>query len=434
MIDSVLERSKKKIVIDRIMVNGNLVTDPDSVKNETVKHFQSCTGDLPSTSTVIPDEWQAQYLPQDHVQPTWYSALMDPISFEEWMNIVKESPNNKASGPSGITYELIKHLGTAMQNMLLHLINACIRLSVIPADWLDAFVYPIPKPTEWQHELKHTRPITLLEAPRKLMVKALNTRLSNLMSLHPILKGQQFAAKPGASTMEPIRIMNEIIDDAKENNKELWILFQDLSKCYDRVDINILRRAMCRIKLPESFTNLITSLFIKRTNCVFTEYGLTDRYPVLVGIDQGEVISPLLWCIYYDPLLSEIQNRNLGYKMDHSYLQNVYDPSSRVSRNLSIPALAYMDDTNWISDSKANLTSILNLAQSFFHLTHIRINHFKTDLMRRYPTINVRFSAASPAPVTFTLQDENVTITPIPYNGEGRYLGVWISLSKSKSF
>src|SRR5437763_14103807 len=101
------------------------------------------------------------------------------------MNIVKESPNNKASIPSGITYELIKHLGTTMQKMLLHPINACIRLSVIPADWLDAFVYPIPKPTEWQHELKHTRPITLLEVSRKLIVKVLNTHLSNLMALHP---------------------------------------------------------------------------------------------------------------------------------------------------------------------------------------------------------------------------------------------------------
>ena len=144
-------------------------------------------------------------------------------------------------------WSLFPALTPTMQKALLHLINACICLSVIPADWLDAFVYPIPKPTEWQHELKHTRPITLLEVPRKLMVKVLNTCLSNLMALHPILKGQQFAAKPGASTMEPIRIMNEIIDDAKENNKELWILFQDLSKCYDRVDINILRKAMQRI-------------------------------------------------------------------------------------------------------------------------------------------------------------------------------------------
>src|SRR5213082_4317289 len=132
---------------------------------------------------------------------------------------------------------------------------------------------------------------------------------------------------------------------------------------------------MTRLKIPLNFIDLVIDLFTNRRNDVLTDVGKTPDYPVLVGIDQGEVISPLLWCIYYDPLLSEIQNRNLGYKMDHSYLQNVYDPSSRVSRNLSIPALAYMDDTNWISDSKANLTSILNLAQSFFRFTHIRVNH-----------------------------------------------------------
>ena len=206
--------------------------------------------------------------------------------------------------------------------------------------------------------------------------------------------------------MKPIRIMNEIIDDAKENNKELWILFQDLSKCYDRVDINILQKAMHRIKLPDSFIDLITGLFIKRTNCVFTEYGLTDRYPVLIGIDQGEVISPLLWCIYYDPLLSEVQNRNLGYKMEHSYLRNVYDPLSRSSHNLSIPALAYMDDTNWISDSELNLVAILNLAQSFFRFTHIRVNHFKAELLRRYSNTNTRLPPTASAPITFMLQDQ----------------------------
>ena len=172
MIDSVLERTKKKIVIDRIVVNNELITDPVHVKSETAQHFQNCTGELPPAFVDVPDEWQSQYLPQTHVQSAWYSTLMDPISLEDWMDIVKGSPNNKASGPSGITYELIKHLGTSMQKALLQLINACIRLSVIPADWLDVFVYPIPKPTELQHELKHTRPITLLEAPRKLMVKA----------------------------------------------------------------------------------------------------------------------------------------------------------------------------------------------------------------------------------------------------------------------
>src|SRR2546421_5814407 len=120
--------------------------------------------------------------------------------------------------------------------------------------------------------------------------------------------------------------------------------------------------------------------------------------------------------------------------MEHSYLRNVYDPLSRSSHNLSIPALAYMDDTNWISDSELNLAAILNLAQSFFRFTHIRVNHFKAELLRSYPNTNARLPPTAFAPITFTLQDQSVTISPKPYNCSVRYLGVWISLSKQKSF
>src|SRR2546421_7912425 len=119
--------------------------------------------------------------------------------------------------------------------------------------------------------------------------------------------------------------------------------------------------------------------------------------------------------------------------MEHSYLRNVYDPLSRSSHNLSIPALAYMDDTNWISDSELNLVAILNLAQSFFRFTHIRVNHFKAELLRRFSNTNTRLPPTASTPITFTLQDQNVTISPKPYNCSVRYLGVWISLSKQKS-
>src|SRR2546423_10435348 len=127
------------------------------------------------------------------------------------------------------------------------------------------------------------------------------------MVQHNILKGNQFAGVPGSSTFEPIRIINEIIEDAREKDKEIWILFQDLSKAYDRVNIHMLYKVLKRLKIPQSFCNIIQNLFTNRKNRIFTAVGLTDEYDVLIGIDQGEVISPLLWCIYYDPLLTKVQ-------------------------------------------------------------------------------------------------------------------------------
>ena len=126
------------------------------------------------------------------------------------------------------------------------------------------------------------------------MVKILNHRLSNLFAQKHILKGYQFAGIPGSFTIEPIRILNELIEDAKEKKSELWIVFQDMSKCYDRVNIYMLEKAMLRLKLPQNFIEIIKNLFTNRKNRIFTAHGLTDPYDVLIGIDQGEVISPLL--------------------------------------------------------------------------------------------------------------------------------------------
>ena len=56
----------------------------------------------------------------------------------------------------------------------------------------------------------------------------------------------------------------------------------------------MLQKAMTRLKIPAPFITFITNLFTKRTNQIFTYHGITDPYNVLVEIDQGEVICPLL--------------------------------------------------------------------------------------------------------------------------------------------
>ena len=227
-------------------------------------------------------------------------------------------PNDKAAGPSGIYNEHLKHLDTKVQQLLLSLIQMIFKVGSIPDEWRIAHIYLIPKPTEWYFDITKTRPITLLETCRKAFAKILNKRLAKIISKHNILQGNNYAGLPGKSTQEPIKMLNMIIEEAVENKKELWLLFQDLSKTYDRVDLNYLKKALDRIKLPPLFSQLIINLFVNRKNSIFTQVGLTDQYDVKIGIDQGEVISPLLWIIYYDPLLCEIQKQKLGYTMKHT--------------------------------------------------------------------------------------------------------------------
>src|SRR5947199_1842135 len=124
---------------------------------------------------------------------------------------------------------------------LLHT-TLCLNITVtanifMPNQWNKAIVYPIPKPGDWELNLAKIRPITLLEIPRKILMKVLTNRLSTKLSVNSnILKDHNYAGLSGKSTHEPIHILNAIMEDARESKKELWILMQDMSKAYDLVN------------------------------------------------------------------------------------------------------------------------------------------------------------------------------------------------------
>ena len=125
-------------------------------------------------------------------------------------------------------------------------------------------------------------------------MKLITNQLSRIMAKHNILKGNNFADLPGGATELPIKLMNMILEDAKENNRPIWILLQDLFKAYDQVDLTILRKAMERVKIPSFCIDFILDFFTHRKNAVLTKGGISDFYDVKIGIDQGKVIS--LYC------------------------------------------------------------------------------------------------------------------------------------------
>ncbi|GET60062.1 RNA-directed DNA polymerase from mobile element jockey-like [Rhizophagus irregularis DAOM 181602=DAOM 197198] len=85
-----------------------------------------------------------------------YDPVLAPISLQEWSDVISSMPNNKASGPSKISYEMIKHLSDEALDFSLLLANTCLFCGDIPTDWRKAVVYPIPKPHDFDAQLKNT--------------------------------------------------------------------------------------------------------------------------------------------------------------------------------------------------------------------------------------------------------------------------------------
>ncbi|PKB97828.1 hypothetical protein RhiirA5_421482 [Rhizophagus irregularis] len=130
-ISSALSVEHRSIVLDRVLVvidsKPTLLTDPSDIKQAAIKHFQSVvTPPLVqhSSTASFPPRWQRAYAPISDIDLSLYNSVMSPILEEEWKNTIQSMPNNKASGPSKISYEMLKHLTGEAFNLSLILANA----------------------------------------------------------------------------------------------------------------------------------------------------------------------------------------------------------------------------------------------------------------------------------------------------------------------
>ena len=71
-------------------------------------------------------------MPIQDIDPDIYTHIMSSPTYEEWSQIITSLPNNKASGPSGVSNEMLKHLGPVASRALWKLACLCLTLSDIP--------------------------------------------------------------------------------------------------------------------------------------------------------------------------------------------------------------------------------------------------------------------------------------------------------------
>lgn len=111
------------------------------------------------------------------------------------------------------------------------------------------------------------------------------------------------------------------------------------------------------------------SLVIDRRTQVDTFYGLTEQITLVRGVDQGDCILPLLWVLFYEPLLERINKESKGYTMKAIVkldLRYTYE-STKI---IEIKELAYMDDSAWLVNSKQSMEHKVQLVKSFSNVQH----------------------------------------------------------------
>ncbi|KAG9304825.1 hypothetical protein G9A89_016855 [Geosiphon pyriformis] len=242
IIRSVLEHSFHKVVLDYLMVNNDLILEPNLVKSKVNVIMEGWTRKHYVANDILID-WHCQYQPLKYVFDEAFSGVMCLIGFDKFFGVVSELPDGKAAGLSGISNKLWKHCDKSVLDMLLVILNLCLsgELGV----------------------LINTCPIALIKMACKILSKILFNRISSACSAFDVFHGNNFSVLNGMTTQSPIFTIGSVIEDALEKDRELWL--------------------MC-----SKFIHFFGNIHNNRTNWVMTDFGLMNSYHVHNGLDQGE--------------------------------------------------------------------------------------------------------------------------------------------------
>ena len=139
-------------------------------------------------------------------------------------------------------------------------------------------------------------------------------------------------------------------------------MFTDTTKAFDRVNYVKLFNLLLERNLPGVIIRLLFDSYSRQF--VFTRWNsaLSDPIPMENGVKQGGVLSPILFCIYFDELLKGIERTGIGCHIGHHFYGG----------------LGYADDVVLLSPTVYGLQLLINTCEKFATEHNVTFDSRKT--------------------------------------------------------
>ena len=188
-------------------------------------HFKSLLGDPSPVEDVLPKVVISPML----------DISTDLFSSEEITAVIKTLKNKKSPGLDNIPSILWKDPNLLV--LLLSICNDILQNLSPPESWLKAGIVPIPKKGNLSSP-KNYRGISLMTIAAKVFNKLLLNRL--VPSIDPLLRINQNGFRRGRSTLAQILSLRRIVEEIRNSNREMTLIFVDFRKAFDSINRDVL--------------------------------------------------------------------------------------------------------------------------------------------------------------------------------------------------
>jgi exonuclease III len=403
----IMSNRRKINAIPCFFVDGALIEGVDNVRNAVFSHFsshfKSSQVDRPSLDGL---NFQTLSVREG-------ASLVRPFTMDEVKAAVWEIDNFKCPGPDGVTFGFIKKFWDLLKDDVMRFLVEFHRNGRLAKGINSTFIALIPK-VDSPQRLNDFRPISLVGSMYKILAKVLAIRLRVVIG--SVISESQSAFIKGRQILDGILVANEVVDEARRQNKELLLFKVDFEKAFDSIDWRYLDAVLLKMGFPTLWRKWIKECIGTASASVLVNGSPTDEFNLERGLRQGDPLSPFLFLLAaegFNVLMESFLLHNIftGYKVGAS------DP-------VVVSHLQFADDTLILGEkSWANIRAMRAVLLLFEALSGLKVNFSKSQLVG----VNVSSSWLAEAALVLNC---NVGSLPfvylgLPIGGNARRLAFW---------
>ena len=350
-----------------VKVNGHL--DPDLIVNSFMEHFQTiCTDTKTKESCDLQTTYEnrrSNYIGA----PLTNTHLFDAELVED---VICNMHRGKAAGLDGLSAEHLLYCHPLLPCILVKLFNLFLHHGHVPLQFGLSYTVPLLKGSVSSHSKMVTtddfRGISISPVLSKVFEHCVLRRFEPFFRT----SDNQFGFKKNLGCSHAIYTVLSAVNHYITNGSTVNLCAIDISKAFDRMShFGLFIKLMDR-SVPISLLSLLEDWFGKCFTCVKWNSLFSDMFQLTCGIRQGGVLSPYLFAIYVDDIVSIVERTRSGC----------------CYRSTNVNIIMYADDILLLSPSVVVLQELLHVCENALHDLDLVINSKKSVCLRIGPRCN----------------------------------------------
>ncbi|KAJ4428844.1 hypothetical protein ANN_25837 [Periplaneta americana] len=361
---------REPTVIPTLRLDSQVATDTESKCNLLASHYQHVFTPNENKNEQTTSEFEE--LIENINKPT----VPENISYttpQELSHFIQRLPNKKYPGHDLISNIVLKKLTNKALTYFTIILNAALLIGYFPRAWKLAEIIVFHKPNKPKQLPSSYRPISILPTLSRLFEKVIHHRICKFTFQNKIIPDFQFGFRPKHSTTHQLKRVTESIIKGFEEKQYTATLFLDIAQVFDTVWYDGLMLKLCRIGFPDYLTRIVKSFLSERQFSVRIDGIKSTLRPVLAGVPQGSILSPLLFNIFtYD--IPCLQPSHIAMYADDTVL---FYSHSNLNTAISTLQTSLQELSKWFSDWRL----LLNITKTEAKIFSLRPIHNPPSLV-----------------------------------------------------